>query len=103
MRFLWIVGGAIAGGKALGFPGAVLGGGLGYGLAALPEILRRLEVVERATRMPGASAAAERTSDRYPEESIIDAMRQAEDEESAGAEEMEDLFDEVSGKKKQLH
>jgi hypothetical protein len=103
MKWLWVVGGAIAGGKAFGFPGAVLGGGIGCGLAALPEILRRLEKVERAAQKAGGSAAAERTAERYPEETIIDAMRQAEDDGASGREELEDIFSEVSGKKKQLH
>ena len=99
MKSLWVIGGAIAGRKAFGFPGALLGAGLGYGLAAILDILRRLEVVERATEGVSVGHAAE----RYPEETIIDAMLQAEDEETQVGEEMEDLFSEVSGKKKRLH
>lgn len=102
MRFLWIIGGALAGGKVLGFPGAVLGGGLGYGLAALPEILRRLEAVEKAQEV-SVTAATGRTAERYPEETIIDAMQQVENEEASRGEEMEDIFSEVSGRKKRLH
>jgi hypothetical protein len=103
MRSLWIVGGAIAGGKVFGLPGTVLGGGLGYVLSALPEILRRLEAVERAVRQVGGPDVAERATERYPEERVIDAMQQAENEEVARGEEMEDIFSEVSGKKKRLH
>jgi hypothetical protein len=99
MRFLWIIGGALAGGKVFGFPGAVLGGGLGYGLAALPEILRRLEAVERATQ----EVSVGHTAERYPEETIIDAMQQVENEEASRGEDMEDIFSEVSGQKKRLH
>lgn len=103
MKSLWIIGGAIAGRKAFGLPGAVLGAGLGYGLAALPEILRRLVALERAAQTAAGPAATERAEERYPEETIIDAMQRAEMEAAAEGEEMEDIFSEVTGKKKQLH
>jgi hypothetical protein len=99
MKSLWVFGGAIVGRKAFGLPGAVLGGGLGYGLAAILDILRRLEAVERSTEAVSVGHAAE----RYPEETILDAMLQVEDEEASRGDEMEDIFVEVSGKKKRLH
>lgn len=82
--------------KSIRFSG---GGGLGYGLAALPEILRRLEAVERATQ----EVSVGHTAERYPEETIIDAMQQVENEEASRGEDMEDIFSEVSGQKKRLH
>lgn len=101
MKTLWIMGGVIAGGRALGFPGALLGGGLGYCLAAVAELrqgLRRLETDLGRQSLP--ASAEEIRAERYPEETIIDAMQQAEAEEA----EMEDIFAEVSGtKKKRLH
>ena len=105
MKTLWIIGGAIAGGRGLGLAGAVLGGGLGYCLAAVAEIrqgLRRLEIDRQRESLPPSAEGSR--AERYPEETILDAMLQAEAEEASQGTEMEDIFGEVSGtKKKQLH
>jgi hypothetical protein len=55
--------------------------------------------VERATQ----EVSVGHTAERYPEETIIDAMQQVENEEASRGEDMEDIFSEVSGQKKRLH
>lgn len=103
MRTLWILGGALVGRKAFGPAGAVLGGGLAYGLSILSDILRRVERLERLERTTQRAPSPGPAAERYPEEAIIDAMQLAEEDEAARGEEVDDLFNEVSGRKKRLH
>lgn len=108
MTFLLLVIGALFGAIALGFPGFVLGAGLGYGIALQLEMRQRLERLERTMearrRRIAAEAAALQASsqpspplpekERYPEEPLLDALRGDDDRETAGAE-IDDLLHQV--------
>jgi hypothetical protein len=103
MTFLLVVIGSLFGAVALGFPGFVLGAGLGYGIALLLELRQRLDRLERTMqarrRRIAAEAAALKASpplperERYPEEDIIHAL-QEDDRRDSGAE-IEDLLEQV--------
>lgn len=105
MTFLLLVIGALFGAIALGFPGFVLGAGLGYGIALQLEMRQRLERLERTMearrRRIAAEAAALQASsqpplpqkERYPEEPLLDPLR-GDDRDAAGAE-IDDLLNQV--------
>lgn len=107
MTFLLLVIGALFGAVALGFPGFVLGAGLGYGIALLLELRQRLERLERTMearrRRIAAEAAALQASthplppekERYPEEPLVDALRQRDDDRDAAGAEIDDLLHQV--------
>jgi hypothetical protein len=86
MKGLLAVIGASAGAWRRGLGGAVLGAGVGWALGALlaPRSSARLPEEEHYRR--------------YPEEEILDALREAEDEPEVEGAEMDDLYREVSGK-----
>ena len=115
--FLVIIG-AVFGAFALGFPGFVLGAGLGYAINLLLELRQRIDRVERmmdirenrrtAPIAPPTAPPAERPSpapsaasepsptvppseERYPEEAIIDAMQQGERTPEETAAELEEI------------
>jgi|GEM_PF-6136369 len=93
MKALWMIGGAVVGGRVLGARGLLVGAGLGYGLAVL------FEAESRGEEALPAAGQEERAGHevRYPEEAVIDTMEQAESEPAARGAEMEDIFREVSG------
>jgi hypothetical protein len=80
--------GALAGGLAKGWKGAALGAGVGFGLGTLLE-------QSRESRERGGAEIAW-VGACHPEESILEAMREAEDS-SAEGEEMESFYREVVG------
>lgn len=80
--------GALAGALARGWKGAALGAGAGFGLATLLERAREnQEGMEPEAQWVGAG---------YPEEGILDAMREAQGGPSEGAE-MENFYQDVVG------
>jgi hypothetical protein len=86
MRGLLAVIGASAGASRRGLGGAVLGAGVGWALGVLLAPRRRF------VRLP-----EEEYYRRYPEEEIIDALREAGDEPEAEGAEMDELYREVAG------
>jgi len=87
MKGLLVVIGAVAGAWRRGLGGAVLGAGVGWALGVL------LPPRRRSARMP-----EEEHYRRYPEEEIVDALREAGDEPEVEGAEMDDLYREVAGK-----
>jgi hypothetical protein len=87
MKGLLAVIGASAGAWRRGLGGAVLGAGVGWALGAL------LAPRRRSVPLP-----EEEHYRRYPEEEIVDALREAGDEPEAEGAEMDDLYREVAGK-----
>lgn len=77
--------GAATGAWRRGLGGALLGAGVGWALGALLTPVR-------------CGAAAEEHYARYPEEEIVDALREAGDEPAAEGAEMDDLYRAVAGK-----
>ena len=111
MTWVLIIIGALCGVWVAGFPGLVLGLGLGWGLALLLELRTRLDRLERTgafraghlSRPAPAPPAAGRTGEavRYPETTVLDAQRAAQEDPAAAAAEMDDLYREVSGGKEE--
>lgn len=113
MTLALLVLGAVFGAVALGFPGFVLGAGLGYGLALLLELRQRLDRLERTMEARRRRIAAELAShspppsppsppppfaaaERYPEEAMVDALRESGDDPRSAGSEMEDVFRQVA-------
>jgi hypothetical protein len=87
MKGLLAVIGAAAGAWRRGLGGAVLGAGVGWALGAL------------LAPRPSVRLPEEEHYRRYPEEEIVDALREAGDEPEAEGAEMDDLYREVAGKR----
>ena len=110
MTWILIIIGALCGVWVAGFPGLVLGLGLGWGLALLLELRTRLDRLERTEAFrgghlvrpaPAPPAAGGQQAVRYPETTVLDAQRAAQEDPAAAAAEMEDLYREVSGRKEE--
>jgi hypothetical protein len=84
-RLLTIIG-ATAGAWRRGLGGAVLGAGVGWALGAL-----------LSAREHSVPLIEEEHYRRYPEEEIVDALREAGGEPEVEGEEMDDLYREVAG------
>ena len=87
MKGLLAVIGAAAGAWRRGLVGAVQGAGVGWALGAL------LAPSKRSVRLP-----EEEHYRRYPEEEIVDSLREAGDEPEVEGAELDDLYREVAGK-----
>lgn len=90
MRGVLALIGAATGAWCRGLGGAVLGAGVGWVFGALLTPIRCGAV---------ATAEAEGHYARYPEEEIVDALREAGEEPAAEGAELDDLFRVVAGKK----
>jgi len=90
MKSYLILLGATYGGWRRGWAGAVLGAGAGWVVGSLLRPVR-----SRA----GDTRAAEEHYLRYPEEEMVDALQDAEDEPAAEGAELDDLYREVTGGK----
>ena len=111
MTWILIVIGALCGVWVAGFPGLVLGLGLGWGLALMLELRTRLDRLERTDALRGGrlsppappppAAGTERQAARYPETTVLDAQRAAQEDPATAAAEMDDLYREVSGGEKE--
>lgn len=92
MRGVLALIGAATGAWRRGLGGAVLGAGVGWALGALLTPIRC-----------GAAATAEAEEEehyaRYPEEEIVDALREAGEEPAAEGAELDDLYRAVAGKR----
>jgi hypothetical protein len=86
MKGLLAVIGASAGAWRRGLGGAALGAGVGWTLGALLAPRRRF------VRLP-----EEEHYRRYPEEEVVDALREAGDEPEVEGVEMDELYREVAG------
>lgn len=82
--------GAATGAWRRGLGGAFLGAGVGWALGALLTPVRS---------SAAAMAEAEEHYARYPEEEIVDALREAGAEPAAEGAEMDDLYRAVAGKR----
>lgn len=81
--------GAAVGGWRRGLGGALVGAGIGWALATLLSPARSEEL---------STTAEEDHYLRYPEEEMVDALQEAEDEPAAEGAELDDLYREVTGK-----
>lgn len=84
--------GATLGGWRRGLAGAALGAGVGW---AIGSLLRPVRSGVAATR----AEEEEKHYLRYPEEELIDALRETEDEPAAEGAESDDLYRQVTGGK----
>lgn len=81
--------GVVAGGWRRGLGGALMGAGIGWAVGAL--------LTPRRFRNAATAAGADHYI-RYPEEEMVDALQEAEDEPAVEGAELDDLYREVTGK-----
>ncbi|MFO7982254.1 MAG: hypothetical protein R6V08_02270 [Desulfuromonadales bacterium] len=95
MRYAGMLAGLILGGRSR-LLGALVGGVLGYQAGAILEAARKASSrnARSLRNVPGSSLES---SNRYPEEQMLEAMRRDEEDPEKQAAELDDILGSVSG------